>query len=241
MGNDGISECFANCACARAKRASPASLRGVSRLLLDMLDRRGLRGRTVLELECGLGGLTLTTASHGATRSMGIDLSPVAIREASRLAEEAGLAEEVSFAVGDGAEMDLLKSDVVILDKVICCYPRVEALITNSLRATGSTYAFVVPFSSGIRGSVARMAIRGGERSPVAQTPALPGLCSRCPGDRAGAGRGRLGAHSVGSAVHLVCRGSRAPGVTCFPLSSADNRPKAREATRMLRSQLLAR
>jgi 2-polyprenyl-3-methyl-5-hydroxy-6-metoxy-1,4-benzoquinol methylase len=161
MGDDGISECFDNCTCARAKRASPASVRGVSRLLVGMLDRGGLRGRTVLELGCGLGGLTLTTATHGATRSMGIDLSPVAIHEASRLAEEAGLAEEVSFAVGDGAEMELPKSDVVILDKVICCYPRVEALIKNSLQATGSIYAFAVPFSSGIRGMVARMAIRG--------------------------------------------------------------------------------
>jgi 2-polyprenyl-3-methyl-5-hydroxy-6-metoxy-1,4-benzoquinol methylase len=126
-----------------------------------MLDRRGLRGRTVLELGCGLGGLTLTTASHGAARSTGIDLSPVAIREASRLAKEAGLVGEVSFAVGDGAEMELPKSDVVILDKVICCYPRVDALIKNSLRAAGSTYAFAVPFSSGMRGLVARMAIRG--------------------------------------------------------------------------------
>jgi 2-polyprenyl-3-methyl-5-hydroxy-6-metoxy-1,4-benzoquinol methylase len=164
MRDDSISECFDNCACARAKRARPASLRGVSRLLGDMLDRRGLRGRTVLEVGCGLGGLTLTTASHGATRSMGVDLSPVAIREASRLAEEAGLAKEASFAVGDGAEIELPKSDVVVLDKVICCYPRVDALIQNSLRATGSMYAFVVPFSSGIRGVVARMAI-GGENA----------------------------------------------------------------------------
>ena len=161
MGDDGISECFDNCTCSRAKRASPASVRGVSRLLVDMLDRRGLRGRTVLELGCGLGGLTLTTASHGATRAMGIDLSTVAIREASRLAAEAGLAEGVTFAVGDGAEMELPTSDVVILDKVICCYPRVDALIKNSLRAASSTYAFAVPFSSGLRGVVARMAIRG--------------------------------------------------------------------------------
>src|SRR5207248_507534 len=121
----GISQCFDNCACARGERATPGSIRGVSNVLLDLLDHGGLQGQSVLELGCGLGGLSLTMLSRGAARATGVDLSPVAINEASRLAREAGLGDRASFSVGDAAQVELSTADVVVLDKVICCYPRV--------------------------------------------------------------------------------------------------------------------
>ena len=155
-----ISECFDRCACAKAGRSRPGSIRGVSRLLVELLEKRGLYGRTVLELGCGLGGLSLDVVTRGATMATGVDLSPVAIREASRLAVEAGLAERLDFLVGDGARIDLPPRDVIVLDKVICCYPEADVLIQNSVRAANSTYAFVLPFSSGWQGILARFAIR---------------------------------------------------------------------------------
>ena len=156
---EGISECFDRCGCAKAKRSHPGAIRAVSRRLLDLLDRRGLGGRSVLELGCGFGGLSRATLSRGATRATGLDLSRVAIREATRLAFEAGLAERSTFTLGDAAQVELVPSDVVVLDKVICCYPEVDSLLENTIRATGSTYAFAVPFSSGIRGLLARAAL----------------------------------------------------------------------------------
>jgi len=158
---EGVAQCFDSCASARGRRARPGSVRGLSRTLLDLLGRQRIAGRTVLEVGCGLGGLTLASASRGAERATGVDLSPVAIREASRLAAEAGLADRVTFAVGDGSRMDLAPHDVVVLDKVICCYPDVDALLDNSLRAARLVYGFVVPFSSGWRGVLARAGIAG--------------------------------------------------------------------------------
>lgn len=158
---EGVAQCFDKCASARGRRARPGSVRGLSRTLLDLLGRQRIAGRTVLEVGCGLGGLTLASASRGAERATGVDLSPVAIREASRLAAEAGLADRVTFAVGDGSRMDLAPHDVVVLDKVICCYPDVDALLDNSLRAARLAYGFVVPFSSGWRGVLARAGIAG--------------------------------------------------------------------------------
>src|SRR5207249_3405489 len=76
-----------------------------------------------------------------------------------RLAREAGLGDRASFSVGDAAQVELSTADVVVLDKVICCYPRVDALLQNSLGAAGSIYAFALPCSSGLRGLVARVGI----------------------------------------------------------------------------------
>ena len=155
---EGISECFDRCSCAKAQRAHPEALRGVSRVLLDLLDRRGLGGQSVLEAGCGFGGLSLAAVGRGAIRATGLDLSPVAVREATRLAHEARLAERVTFAVGDAAQVQLPPSDLVVLDKVMCCYPAVDALLQNTVSATGAMYAFAVPFSSGLRGLLARLA-----------------------------------------------------------------------------------
>jgi magnesium-protoporphyrin O-methyltransferase len=41
-----------------------------------------------------------------------------------------------------------------VLDKVFCCYPDVDALLTNSLAAARSVYAFSVPPSAGFRGGI---------------------------------------------------------------------------------------
>jgi SAM-dependent methyltransferase len=156
---EGISECFDRCACGKARRGRAGKVRGVSKVLLSLLEEQRLAGATVLELGCGLGGLTRETVSRGASRATGIDLSPVSIREASRLAAETGLADRVEFAVGDGARVELAPHDVVVLDKVICCYPEVDALLSNSLGGARRTYAFVAPVSWGWRGVVANVGI----------------------------------------------------------------------------------
>ena len=156
---EGVAECFDKCARVKGRRARPGSVRGASKALLGLLDGQRIADRTVLEVGCGLGGLALASASRGAEHVTGVDLSPVAIREAARLAAEAGLADRATFAVGDGSRMDLPPHDVVVLDKVICCYPDADALLDNSLRATRLTYGFVVPCSSGWRGAAARAGI----------------------------------------------------------------------------------
>ena len=159
---EGISRCFDHCACAKSKRRHPGRVRGVSKVLLELVERQGLAGATVLELGCGLGGLTRETVRLGASRATGIDLSPESVRAATRLAAGDALTDRVAFSVGDGARTSLEPHDVVVLDKVICCYPEMDALLENSLGAARRTYAFVAPVSWGWRGLAARIAISFG-------------------------------------------------------------------------------
>jgi protein-L-isoaspartate O-methyltransferase len=158
---EGISQCFDKCACARkGKRVRPGHpVRGVSKSLLDLMGAERLAGATLLEVGCGLGGLTREAVTRGAERARGVDLSPASIQEAARLTTEAGLSDRITFAVGDGSTMELVPHDVVVLDKVICCYPKVDALLDRSLSATGRMYAIVLPFSRGWRGTLARIGI----------------------------------------------------------------------------------
>ena len=152
--------CFDDWSACYARRARTRKLGGVSMDLIRGLDASGLRGRSVLDVGCGAGGLVLEALERGAVRATGIDLSSTSIEEARRISSERGLAEVSRFEVADGASTTLAPHDVVVLDKVFCCYRDVDGLLRNSLGAAGSVYAFSVPPSTGLRGAVRRMVAR---------------------------------------------------------------------------------
>jgi magnesium-protoporphyrin O-methyltransferase len=124
--------------------------------LLAALEEAGVRGRTVLDLGCGIGDVAIETVRRGATRADGFDLSTKAIEEARKLAGARGVADRTSFTVGDGATVELPTRDVVILNRVFCCYPNVEQLLERSLASAGAVYAFTMPPSGGFAGRLAR-------------------------------------------------------------------------------------
>ena len=124
--------------------------------LLEALEGAGVRGRSVLDLGCGIGDVAIETVRRGATRADGYDLSTKAIEEARRLAGARGVADRTSFTVGDGAAVDLPTRDVVVLNRVFCCYPDVEELLERSLASATSVYAFTMPPSHGFVGRLAR-------------------------------------------------------------------------------------
>jgi SAM-dependent methyltransferase len=144
-----------------AHTASRARKRGVGApitgRLVSALARQGLEHRTVLDVGCGTGDLALASLQRGAERASGIDLAPGAIDQARTLAGERGLADRASFAVGDGAVEPLTRHDVVALNRVLCCYPRVDRLLANSLGATGSVYAYTAPVHTGTMGLLNRV------------------------------------------------------------------------------------
>ena len=129
---------------------------GVTAPLLAALREAGLKDRTVLDLGCGIGDLSIETVQAGASSARGYDLSAKAVEAARRLAEERGVGDRATFEVGDGAKADLPNADVVVLNRVFCCYPDVENLLERSLAAAGSVYAFTIPRSTGLAGWISR-------------------------------------------------------------------------------------
>jgi magnesium-protoporphyrin O-methyltransferase len=62
--------------------------------------------------------------------------------------------------VGDAAHVPLDPHDVVLLNRVLCCYPEVDALLDNSLSAAREVFAFTAPPSVGLAGTFARAETR---------------------------------------------------------------------------------
>jgi len=142
----------------RSKRK--ATVAGVTAPLLRGMEEAGIRDRTVLDVGCGIGDLAIEVVRHGAVRAFGVELSAKAVDEARRLAVERGVADRTSFEVGDGSQMRLPNADVVVLNRVFCCYRDAEALLDNSLSAAGSVYAFTTPPSKGLGGAFVKTQAR---------------------------------------------------------------------------------
>jgi SAM-dependent methyltransferase len=155
--------CFDEWATNAARRARTKETSAtITAALVDALEDAGLSGRTVLDVGCGSGDLVLAAIARGAERATGFDLGPGAIAEAQSLADERGLAERVHFTVGDGASVALPHADIVSLNRVLCCYPHVDALLSNTLEAAGTIYGFTAPYDRGVIGLANRIFVRVG-------------------------------------------------------------------------------
>jgi predicted RNA methylase len=153
--------CFDGWAEGNAKRARRKEVTaGVTRELLKALGPARFEGRTVLDLGCGTGDLALATLARGATRATGVDLGSGAIEEAQALARERQVDDRSTFRVGDAAKLRLNGHDVILLNRVFCCYPEIDALLDNSLSAARYVYAFTAPPSAGFAGTFARAETR---------------------------------------------------------------------------------
>jgi SAM-dependent methyltransferase len=142
----------------RAKRKRTVA--GITASMLAALDEAGVRDRSVLDVGCGIGDLAIETVRRGASRAFGFELSPKAVGEARRLAARRGVADRTSFEVGDGSKALLPNADIVVLNRVFCCYPDVDRLLERSLSAAGTVYAFTAPPSAGLTGAIMRWEIR---------------------------------------------------------------------------------
>ena len=115
---------------AEAKRYRRKGLDATSRRICDFVKRQGVEGRTVLEVGGGIGAIQIELLKAGAARAVSVELTPTYEEEAKALLREAGLEERVERRVMDfaaaGAAVE--GADIVIMNRVICCYPDMPRL-----------------------------------------------------------------------------------------------------------------
>ncbi len=145
--------------CAPRRDASRRPGVKLAHLLEEQLRAAGVQGRSVLEVGCGRGELSIELVRSGASRVTGMDLSADNIEAARRISAEDGLSDRVEFRVANAAESDLPSSDVVVHHRVICCYPDPQRFLRNTIAAGTSIQAFSMPRSTGVMGLFVRTAL----------------------------------------------------------------------------------
>jgi 2-polyprenyl-3-methyl-5-hydroxy-6-metoxy-1,4-benzoquinol methylase len=114
-----------------AKRYRKRGLDKTSRRMVAFLERRGLEGVTVLEVGGGVGEIQIELLGRGAARTVNVELSPGYDEEAGRLLREHGFEGRADRRLQDIAvEPESVEpADVVVLHRVVCCYPDYERLL----------------------------------------------------------------------------------------------------------------
>jgi 2-polyprenyl-3-methyl-5-hydroxy-6-metoxy-1,4-benzoquinol methylase len=112
-----------------ARRYRERGLGATSRALVDLAG--DVEGATVLDVGGGIGAIELELLAAGAERATNVELSGGYEEAASALLTERGLSDRVDRRVADFvSEGDAVEPhDVVVLHRVVCCYPDVDALV----------------------------------------------------------------------------------------------------------------
>jgi 2-polyprenyl-3-methyl-5-hydroxy-6-metoxy-1,4-benzoquinol methylase len=123
--------------------------------MVGFLEEAGIEGATVLEVGGGVGEIQIELLKRGAAGCVNLELSPAYEREAERLLGEAGLQGRAQRRLHDIAvDPDGVEpADVVVLHRVVCCYPDYERL----LRAAAAHARRLLVFSYPRRNVVSRL------------------------------------------------------------------------------------
>jgi 16S rRNA G966 N2-methylase RsmD len=118
-----------------------------TRLLRDGLARAGLTDGVLLDIGAGFGALTFELLERGISRSLIVEASSAYLAAASTEASRRNRTLDVELVRGDFLDVAerLSTADVVTLDRVVCCYPFYERLLTAALRHASHGFALSYP------------------------------------------------------------------------------------------------
>jgi 2-polyprenyl-3-methyl-5-hydroxy-6-metoxy-1,4-benzoquinol methylase len=122
--------------------------RGLTRTSRDLVELAGdVHGASILDIGGGVGAIDLELLALGAERATNVELSEGYEDEAAKLLTERGLAHRVERRIGDfvveaGA---IERHDVVVMHRVVCCYPDVDSLVGIAAARTGSRMLLTYP------------------------------------------------------------------------------------------------
>ena len=167
--------------------------RGSTARLISALSEGGVDGLTVLDIGAGVGAVHQTLLEAGAASATDVDASAPYLEAARREAERRGIADRVTYLRGDAVRLaaELPEADLVALDRVVCCYADMEALVAVAATRARRRLGMVLPKD----GRWIRAASRVEQPLERAARRPVPGACAphrRGPGRReVGGPRGR--------------------------------------------------
>jgi hypothetical protein len=108
--------------------------RGLGRVSRRLVAHVVGKGDDVLEIGGGVGAVQIELLRSGLTRAVNVELSPAYEEEAESLLRDAGLEQRIERHILDFAQEGsrLPDADVVLLNRVVCCYPDMPRLVGSA-------------------------------------------------------------------------------------------------------------
>ena len=128
-----------------ARRYRRRGLTKTANLMVEYLCSKGIEGASVLEIGGGMGEIQVELLRRGAARVTNLEISKGYEAEAQRLLEKSGMKDQVTRRLVNIATEphDVEPADIVVLHRVVCCYPDFEGLLS----AAGSHASRLLVFS----------------------------------------------------------------------------------------------
>ncbi|WP_332666410.1 class I SAM-dependent methyltransferase [Aeromicrobium sp.] len=130
-----------------ARRYRRRGLSRPARAIVAFLTDRGIDGASILEIGGGVGELHVELLRRGAAAATNLEISSNYEVEAAQLLELTGMAARVERRFLDIAQVpdEVERADVVVLHRVVCCYPDYERLLGAAASKTGRLLVFSHP------------------------------------------------------------------------------------------------
>jgi magnesium-protoporphyrin O-methyltransferase len=118
-----------------------------TRLLIEALLAEPISGMTLLDIGGGLGAIQHALLQAGVSQSLDVDASSAYLATAREEAERLGLKDRMRFVHGNFVEVapSVPVADLVTLDRVICCFDDMPALVGLSAARSAKFYGVVIP------------------------------------------------------------------------------------------------
>jgi magnesium-protoporphyrin O-methyltransferase len=116
-------------------------------MLLELVRPAVARGSTVLDVGGGIGVIDQELLRAGAGHATLVEASPAYLAAASQEARQRHMLDRIEFVDGDfvGRAGAIDPADIVTLDRVVCCYPDVDRLVSLSAARARHLYGLVLP------------------------------------------------------------------------------------------------
>lgn len=118
-----------------------------TRMMIDALKTGGIQGMSLLDIGAGLGAIQHELLDAGVQNATDVDASQAYLNAAQEEAQRRGFTERISFQHGNFVNIasQIAPADIVTLDRVICCYPDMENLVSLSVARARKLYGLVYP------------------------------------------------------------------------------------------------
>jgi SAM-dependent methyltransferase len=128
-------------------RYRPRAASRTTQLLVNALVAEGVAERTLLDIGGGVGAIQHALLAAGARSAVDVDAATAYLEVARDEAERRGLADRVRYVHGNVVDLaDTLEpADIVTLDRVLCCYHDMPALVAASAAKARRLYGLVYP------------------------------------------------------------------------------------------------